>query len=82
MGMRSIIICIIDSIMSMRFSIISGPRRMPITPADGLPDAVPSRNALIMRMLSCMVFICSAINARRSWRVLAVAILSCMARMA
>ena len=55
-GMRSIIICIIDSIMDMRLSIICGSRCMFVMPVDGWPDAICPCIDSIMRIPSCMVF--------------------------
>ena len=77
-GMRSIIICIMDCIISMRLSIIcwreaASPFMLPMSPPD-MP--------FIMLMPSCMVVMCSTISALRSSGVLAAIILSCMSFMA
>ena len=56
MGIRSIIICIIDSIMDMRLSIICGSHCIFAMPADGLPSAIFPCIDSIMRIPSCMVF--------------------------
>ena len=73
--MRSIIICIIDCIMSMRFSIICW--RAAVL-AGAFPGAMPP----IIDMPSCMSFMCSAIMASRSAGVFAPAICSCIDCMA
>src|SRR5450830_233184 len=80
---RSIIICIIICIISMRLAIILWCAPMsPVMACMPFMSPMPALDiSPIIAMPSCMAFMCSAISLLRSCGVLALIILSCMACM-